>query len=251
MSTDPDPNMFNLDVVHASWKNCITEALSKIDPAYLASLSNSSDWLPGPDKIFSAFSLPVNQVNYVLFGESPYPRKASANGYAFWDAAVNELWSDSGLSKQVNRATSLRNMIKMLLIAEGLLPPDMPTQEQIATLDKSLLVKTNQVFFQRLLQHGFLLLNATPVLQNGAPAKDAKAWHPFTKHILDFILIQNPQVKLILFGKIANAIDLLLADNHTYQSAHKLRSEHPYNISFINNPSVIAFFQPLHLMVSN
>ena len=59
------------------------------------------------------------QVNYVLFGES-LPRRASANGYAFWDAAVKIMVS-FGNSKTVNRATSLLNILKMLLIAEGCL----------------------------------------------------------------------------------------------------------------------------------
>lgn len=242
---------FNLDTIHPSWKNCVSEAITKVDASYLADLSKSTDWLPGPDHIFSAFSLPVEQVNYVLFGESPYPRKESANGFAFWDNAVNELWSDKGLSKQVNRATSLRNIIKMLLLAEGLLPPNATTQDHIAGINKSTLIKTNAELFQHLLQHGFLLLNATPVLQAGPPAKDARAWLPFTQHVLHFILKQQPDVRLILFGKIAQTIDDLLAEHDACQGTQKLCSEHPYNISFINNPAVIAFFQPLHLLVSN
>src|SRR5690348_6563289 len=94
----------NLNTVDNSWKSCITDALNQLDPQYLEKLLQNEHWLPGPDKIFNAFSLPVDKVNYVLFGESPYPRAHSANGYAFWDAAVAELWSPTGLSKPVNRA---------------------------------------------------------------------------------------------------------------------------------------------------
>src|SRR5690242_3606123 len=102
----------NLTSVHPSWHSCLRHALQNVDTTYLKNIASFSDWLPGANKIFSAFSIPIDQVNYILLGESPYPRAHSANGYAFWDAAVNKLWSDKGLSKEVNRATSLRNIIK-------------------------------------------------------------------------------------------------------------------------------------------
>lgn len=214
-----------------------------MDARYLQQLALSPDWLPGPEKIFNAFSLPLDQVNYVLFGESPYPRPESANGYAFWDAAVKELWSPTGLSKKVNRATSLRNIVKMLLVAEGALDQHNAGQEAIAELDKSALIQTNDAFFTGLLKHGFLLLNATPVLQSGPPQKDARAWAPFTQEVLACLLEQRPAIKFILLGRIANTIDDLIQP-----PVEKLYAEHPYNLSFITNPKVLDFFRPLHLL---
>lgn len=236
---------FNLNVADPSWRACLQKGLSKMDPIYIKKLTHSTDWLPGPEKIFNAFSLPIDKVNYVLFGESPYPRRESANGYAFWDAAVQELWSETGLNKKVNRATSMRNILKMLLIAEGLLQKKNTTQDEIAKITKTSLVQTNHDFFSNLIHHGFLLLNATPVLQaDGAPQKDARAWQPFMQEILDFLLQKQPRVKFILFGRIANAIDDLIPNPRL----NKLYAEHPYNISFITNQAVIDFFRPLHLL---
>lgn len=237
-------HFFNINAADSSWHSCLKEALTQVNPDYLDHLYQSHDWLPGPEKIFNAFSLPVDQVKYVLFGESPYPRKESANGYAFWDNAVNELWSKTGLSKPVNRATSLRNMIKMLLITENLLPPNQTTQEAIATLDKKNLVQTNQAFFNNLLQHGFLLLNATLVLQPKLVKKDAAAWLPFITYVLTFLLKKNPQVELVLFGQIANEINKI----RSLQNIPKFIAEHPYNISFIQNEAVRKFFKPFHLL---
>lgn len=234
----------NLEAADSSWRECLQRGLTKIDPIYLNQLSQTKNWLPGPDKIFNAFSLPLEKVNYVLFGESPYPRSESANGFAFWDAAVKELWSDTGLTKKVNRATSMRNILKMLLIAEGLIDKNHASQEEIAKVNKDSLIQTNDEFFNNLLHHGFLLLNATPVLQDGAPQKDARAWHPFTKELLDCLLQKRPQVKFILFGRIASMIDTLIDHPHL----EKLYAEHPYNLSFITNEKVIAFFKPLHLL---
>src|SRR5476651_2063113 len=108
MTTHP----FNLDPVDPSFRPIIQQALTSLDKTYLDALTQSDQWLPGPKQIFNAFSLPLDKVNYVLFGESPYPRAQSANGYAFWDAAVKNLWSEKGMTKEVNRATSLRNFLK-------------------------------------------------------------------------------------------------------------------------------------------
>lgn len=237
---------FDLSPTHPSWREGINKALSKMDSRYLNQLSESNHWLPGANHIFKAFSLPVDQVNYVLFGESPYPRAESANGYAFWDNAVNEIWSETGLSKKVNRATSLRNIIKMLLIAEDKLSMSDTSQAAIANINKDNLVQTNQAFFQNLINHGILLLNATLVLQpETPPQKDAKAWQIFMQEIVNYLLERRPEVTFILFGNIALAIEKLL---EPHPQVAKMVAEHPYNLSFITNPKVLAFFKPLTLL---
>lgn len=236
---------FNFNSVHPSWLPCLQIALKKMEPAYLDTLLKTQDWLPSSDTIFNAFSLPVDKVKYILFGESPYPRKQSANGYAFWDASVKSLWSETGLSKEVNRATSMRNIMKMLLVAENLLSPDNTSQTEIAKINKSSLIKSNDEFFQNLLQHGFLLLNATLVLRPDTVKKDALAWHPFICEVVNHLLQQHKRLHLILLGNIANTIDKIIDQPSGLQ---KLYAEHPYNLSFIANPTVIDFFRPFHLL---
>ena len=191
-------NSLNLSQVHPSWQPCLKSALTKVDPNYLEKLQETNHWLPGHKNIFNAFTLPVSEVNYVLLGESPYPRALSANGYAFWDAAVHEIWTATGLSKAVNRATSLRNIIKMLLVAEGLLSENKTSQADIAVLDKTNLIKTNDELFTNLLLHGFLLLNASLVLHPTNVKKDALAWQPFTKAILEYLLSKNSNIKSVI-----------------------------------------------------
>ena len=235
---------FDFSQVDSSWRECLLAALQTLDPLYLDNLYQSPDWLPGASKIFNAFSLPCTEVKYVLFGESPYPRAQSANGYAFWDAAVANLWSDTGLSKTVNRATSLRNLIKMLLVADRKLDPKHTGQTDIAGLDKSQLIQTNEALFQNLLKQGFLLLNATPVLQPGEVRKDARQWKPFIAAVMRYLIEKNPGTQFILLGNIANEIDPLL----TQPGLKKFYAEHPYNISFINNPTVLDFFRPFGLL---
>lgn len=231
-----------LNAAHTSWHADLQKALGTLDAHYLKQLSSSNTWLPGQEHLLKAFSLPKPEVHYILLGESPYPRAQSANGYAFWDNAVDTLWSDSGLSKAVNRATSLRNLIKMLLIAHGYLNPKDTTQAAIAAIDKSSLVQTLADFFNTLLEQGFLLLNASLVLSDRRKIQEARHWQAFMQCIFESLTPQKPE--LILLGKIAEQ-----AATFNEQTQFKTHCfEHPYNISFIHNPKAQAFFKPFKLL---
>ncbi len=230
--------------VDPSWQPLLQQAWEHIDPHYKETLCKKTDWLPGPTHLFNAFSLPLPKVRYILFGESPYPRPLSANGYAFWDGKVTSLWSEKGLSKTVNRATSLRNIMKMLLVADNLLSPDNTTQEAIAAINKNHLVQTATDLFSHFLEAGFLLLNTTPVLSERPVRQEARYWYPFVSQLLTSLSEQASHIELILFGKVAETINTIAA-SHTFKC---LYAEHPYNLSFINNPQVLDFFRPLHLL---
>jgi len=235
--------------VHHEWVQPLSAALQTVDTEYLESLLHDSDWLPGKQKLFAAFQRDLSGCRYILFGESPYPRKESANGIAFYDAAVDKLWSDKGLSKKVNRATSLRNIMKTALVAERLLKADEDgkiTQPAIAALDNSRLTQTIDQLFANLQRLGFILFNATPVLHpQRKPAQEARYWSGFVEQLL----IQIAQKKtclptLILWGQIAQNIEAI----PVVKGFPRLRSEHPYNISFIHNPDMQQLFKSLKLL---
>ncbi len=232
-----------LNAAHPDWHAFLVEAMGEMDRDYWQELAADSMWLPGANNLFAAFSLPLPSTRYILLGESPYPRANSANGYAFWDAAVNSLWGTKGFSKEVNRATSLRNLMKMLLHARGDLSNDF-SQTAIAALDNSLYLQTGNQLFQSFVNHGFLLLNASLVYSEDKVPYHAKQWRPFMNTLLSQLARYNPSLQLILFGRIATQ----LADTHGLQS---LVAEHPYNLSFISNPDVLRFFKPLDLLKNN
>lgn len=236
---------FNFSAVDPSWLPLLQSALNEVDPDYKRSLLQDPNWLPGKEALFNAFSLPLAQLKVILFGESPYPRAVSANGYAFYDASVDTLWSEQGLSKAVNRATSLRNLIKMLLLAEGLLSLQDLSQAAIAAVDKSNLIQTLPELFDRLKQRGFLLLNASLVLSSKPVQTDLKAWQPFMAQLLRLIAEKAPQTELLLWGRLAQMIDHF-PETHLFKRHY---AEHPYNLSFIHNPEVQAYFKPLHLLL--
>jgi len=231
---------FLLRNTHPEWHTLLEHCLETMDVNYLKNLQEHNDYLPARENLLAAFASPLKSTHYILLGESPYPRAASANGYAFWDAAVDSLWSSTGLSKAVNRATSLRNWVKMLLLARGELDGDF-SQPAIASIDKTLLMPTAEAFFKGLIQKGFLLLNATPVYSPGKVHYHARMWRPFIDKLFVELNTCRPDIQLVLFGRIATQVA-------TSGLPVGLQCEHPYNVSFITNADALAFFKPLNLL---
>ncbi len=235
--------------VHAEWREILEYALAAVEPDYLESLQRDDSWLPGIDRLLAAFRRDFRGLRFLLIGESPYPRAESANGIAFYDAAVGDLWSGTGLSKPVNRATSLRNLVKTALLAEGRIRPDADgkiSQTAIRDLDKQDMVQTLAQLFDNLEKAGFLLLNATPVLHpERKPALEARYWRDFLERLLEAIASRAEQsVTLLLWGRIAALIDALPAS----AGFERLVCEHPYNISFIDNPDMQSLFGELAVL---
>jgi len=247
-----------LDVAHPSWRPILSAGLDAIDaafPDYLPSLADAH-YLPNGGRVFAAFTQPVDAVRYVLVGEGPYPRPDSATGVCFMDGAVTSLWSEKGLSKPVNRATSLRNFMKMLLVADGQLSIAQTTGDAVGEVAHKALAAPDSVIQTlpelqaNLTAQGFLLLNATLVYRPDVPpVKDAKAWQPFLQAVLAALADHaerqgNEPPTLVLWGKIAVQLDALPANKRF----PKKTSEHPYNLSFIANTTMQQLFGAMHLL---
>jgi uracil-DNA glycosylase len=242
-----------LALAHPSWRPALErglQAIAEADPAYLPALA-AENYLPTRGRLFAAFALPKDSVRYVLVGEGPYPREESATGVCFMDGAVGALWSEAGLSKQVNRATSLRNFMKMLLVADGQLQEsDTGGVAMVPVAARSRAdagtIQTLPDLQRNLTDQGFLLLNAALVFRaHVAPVKDAKAWRPFLQNVLAELAATKPT--LVLWGKIAEQLQALPEAANLPQAS----AEHPYNLSFIGNKSMQALFGPMHLLRSS
>jgi uracil-DNA glycosylase len=251
-----------LDLIQSadpSWHDALRAgltAVAKADPAYLNTLAQDN-YLPTEGRIFAAFKQPLDQVRYVLVGEGPYPRAASATGVCFMDGAVGSLWSDKGLSKQVNRATSLRNFMKMLLVANGSLTAGNTSGDALTGIsaqaqeDITGSIQTLADLQNNLEAQGFLLLNASLVFRaHVAPVKDAKAWKPFFDTVLHALATHaqthgSALPTLVLWGKIAEQLRSL----PLIESFPRAVAEHPYNLSFIEHSGMQKLFGDMHLLV--
>jgi uracil-DNA glycosylase len=243
-----------LELTDVSWRPVLRHGLAAVvaaDADYLERLAQD-DYLPTNGRIFAAFAQPLDAVRYVLVGEGPYPREQSATGVCFMDGAVDALWSSSGLSKQVNRATSLRNFMKMLMVADGLLTPESTTGEAVtdvaqrAQAPEAHFIQTLPELQNNLHANGFLLLNATLVFRpHVPPAKEAKAWQPFLAVVLEALANRAGQPPtLVLWGKIAALLNAMPVTEQFPQAV----AEHPYNLSFIKNKDMQRLFGPMRLL---
>jgi uracil-DNA glycosylase len=240
-----------LSRVNESWVPYLKaglEAVVDANPQYLVELSLDS-YLPTDNRIFAAFQVPIDQVRYVLIGEGPYPRPESATGMCFMDGAVGDLWSDTGLSKPVNRATSLRNFMKMLLVADGQLSIDDTGGAALAPIAKAApangWILTLKELQDNLLAEGFLLLNASLVFRKHvAPAVDARAWVPFQQAVFAALAGCAGKPTLVLWGKIAEQLKKV-PETENFPQVH---AEHPYNLSFIGHQGMQQLFGPMQLL---
>ncbi len=227
-----------------SWESILREAYAQIEESYRQFLEEDSGYIPNKANYFNAFkTLPKERVKYILFGQDPYPREESASGYAFIDARVNEIFSDKGLSKEVNRATSLRNFIKMALVARGDLSLDDLSQDAIASVDKTMLITSIDELRLNFEKNGVLLLNTALIFTDKkSSSRHVKAWRPFVQSLLQSLEIQHP--KLILFGTHAKE----LKKNLPLNVFETIELEHPYNHTFISNAKALDLFGPMKLL---
>jgi len=250
-TTIPAAILDALDLADLSWRPHLLrglEAVMRANPGYLPALAIDS-YLPTEGRLFAAFAQPLHKVRYVLVGEGPYPRAESATGVCFMDGAVGELWSAGGLSKPVNRATSLRNFMKMLLVADGQLQPDATGGGAMAPVAAAALmngsIRTLPELQANLTDEGFLLLNASLVFRAYVkPVIDARAWLPFLQVVLAALAGQAEPPTLVLWGKIAEELRKLPETSGLPQVV----AEHPYNLTFIANRGMQELFGPMGLL---
>ncbi|MEA2048396.1 MAG: uracil-DNA glycosylase [Campylobacterota bacterium] len=227
-----------------SWEPILKRAYAALDADYRAFLENDNSYFPSRENYFNAFkTLPKERVQYILFGQDPYPREESAGGYAFIDKKVQNLFSDSGLSKEVNKATSLRNFVKMALVQRGNLSSDDVSQMAISKVDKQNLISEIDALRENFEKNGVLLLNTALIFTDKkSSAKHIRLWRPFMQTVLDAMEADAP--KLILFGTHAKAMKRQL----NLEKFETIELEHPYNHTFISNPKAHELFGSMNLL---
>jgi uracil-DNA glycosylase len=230
--------------IDSSWRDTIDLAYQQLSSEYRNYLERDSDYFPSQENYLNAFkTLPKDRVKYILFGQDPYPREESAMGYAFIDGRVGDIFTPTGLSKSVNRATSLRNFIKMALVARGDLSPKDSSQEAISKLDKSPYISTIAELKDNFENSGVLLLNTALIFSSKEQSRrHIKEWRPFVESLLSQMVDISP--KLILFGLHAKALRRL--DN--IDRFESIELEHPYNHTFISNKVALKLFGDMNLL---
>lgn len=233
-----------LSTVHSTWHSSLKKALGGLSDDYIHMLETADNYIPNREKIFNAFSsMPKNRVKYILFGQDPYPREESAIGYAFIDGAVDHIFSDNGLSKSVNRATSLRNFVKMALVADAKLSCHDTSQPAIASLDKSDMIDSMTQLSSNFDNSGVLLLNTALIFTDKSSSKEhIKQWRAFIEILLAEMTEEDPT--LIFFGTYAKELKKLSGIGRF----DSVGMEHPYNHTFVCNRDAHRIFGSMGLL---
>ena len=231
-----------IEKTHPSWHKILEKSFAALPQEYQTFLLHDKSYFPSKENFLNAFKLPLSQTRYILFGQDPYPRVESAIGYAFIDGKVERLFGKNGLSTEVNRATSLRNFMKMAFVCEGVLEDDF-SKEAVTKIDKNPYIDTIMMLKDKFEKNGVLLLNMALVFTTKEESKKhIKVWSPFVKRLLKEL--ENEQIELILFGKMAEVLERV----EEAKEFKKHTMPHPYNISFITNEKAHNLFKPMQLL---
>ena len=139
------------------WRDKVAEWLDEVDERFLEALE-ADDWSPGLDSCLKAFAGEVCP-RVVWLGESPYVGQGRATGLSFLDGRVGALFYGNALHPAVNKATSLRNMLKAWFRADGRLQERQTNREHIQAMCKNALVQQITEVFEHGIEHGWLWLN--------------------------------------------------------------------------------------------
>lgn len=232
----------------SSWQEIIEYAYSGLSLEYREFLEKDSGYFPTYSNFLNAFhTLSLEKTKYILFGQDPYPRFESASGYAFIDKNVKNLFSDKGFSKEVNKATSLRNFLKMLLLSEGFLEKDDLTQNAIAKISKDSFIDSIDELRYNFESNGVLLLNTALIFTCKEDTKThVKEFRVFMQRLLSRLV--DCKIELILFGAMAKDIQKQLPSSLEFKTVETL---HPYNVGFIHDAKVWDTFVPMKLLFRN
>ena len=224
-----------LQPVHVSWRNFLREQLQNLDEAFVEELEADPAWFPGADRCLAAFSVPRCDVCVVWLGESPFPRRESATGLSFQDGAVNELFREDGrLSVQINRATSLRNMLKAWFVATDRLAVGRTSSDHVKCMDRRRLVASLDEVFYRGQQSGWLWLNAGLSLRPVRPKRaQIQMWEQLVRAVLSDVSARGARV--VLMGRYAERFAAVSGD--------PLVSVHPCREAFIANQDVTGLLR--------
>ncbi len=229
--------------VGSEWDPILIPAMETHEDRYREFVIAGEGYIPSSDRLLAAFSmLRPEQVRYILFGQDPYPRPESAIGYAFIDGRVERIFSPTGLDSRINRATSLRNFVKMALVADGRLNAVDTSQSAIAALDKGDLIDSMDALRRNFERNGVLLLNTALLFTAKEDSKyHIKIWRGFVETLLRGMAVYDPS--LILFGTHAKTIEKIPATD----GMTRIALEHPYNHTFVTNSTAHDLFGPMEL----
>lgn len=201
--------------IHHSWVSFFSdEVLHHLSSIYKV-LSDEEDITPATQVMLRFFQLDLSLMKVVILGQDPYPQKGVATGRAF---EVKPLIS----WHQPFKNTSLRNIVRALYFMNHESNPLTFTQIKREMLNGSFHILPPNELFQHWENEGVLLLNTSFSCKIGEPASHSRIWMPFTKRLLTYINVQQPNLHWLLWGSHAREVVADLTLRNVLTSHHPM-----------------------------
>jgi len=189
--------------IHESWQPLFTK-LSEELQTILADVYPSDTkrkTYPPKNLVFTAFSIPVSNINVVLLGQDVYHGEGQAMGLAF------------SVPSTVKIPPSLINIFKEI----GNEFPNRNYQFQHGDLTKW---SVNE---------GIMLLNSALTVKQSTPLSHIKKWEKFTDAVIQYILDNNKKCIFLLLGNYAKEKTKIIKNE-----ARCIKGVHPSPLSAHN-----------------
>lgn len=155
-------------------------------------------YTPSKEKIFKIFSDSIFSRKVCMIGKDPYFQEGVATGLSF---EVNKSsWNDSEIN------TSLKNILKLIYKTYTGKSEDInKIREEIENGKFQILPPDKLIKSWK--EQGVLLVSAALTTVVGKSGEHHKFWNLFTKELLEYISVKNPDIVYFLWGKDAEIFE--------------------------------------------
>lgn len=205
--------------VHPSWNGFLdNETIDELRNIEEKIKQNPGAFTPEPSRVFHFMTNDLKSAKVVIIGQDPYPQEGVATGRAFEVATLKE-WNDT------YRNVSLKNIVRAVYNAytgEFLTYNQIKQKLNGNLFDRSFTLLPPDKLFKSWERQGVLLLNTSFTTVIGKPGSHSKLWGNFTRKLLHYINIKNPDLIWFLWGNHARDITSHLDLKNVYTSNHPM-----------------------------
>lgn len=187
---------------------------------------------PTPENVLRFMKNNLYDIRVVILGQDPYPQQGRATGRAF---EVGDLHSWHEKFRQV----SLKNIVRLIHknyngISEYKdIKKFSEIQEEIR--EGAFTIVPPDEIFKSWEKQGALLLNTYLSVEVGIPGSHISIWENFSQELLNFISLENKNIRWFLWGKMAEGKKPFIKSGKAYISRHPMMCSEKYQDDFLKN----------------
>ena len=199
------------DYMEEEWRDLLKDEFAKEYYVKIEETLENTKYLPDKQNVFEfTHGIKINDINVVIVGQDPYPKREEASGLAF------------STSKDYNRIPSCSRTIFSAI------KKDYPE-----------FIKPKTASLHSWVEQGVLLLNDTLTVSEGRAGSHFHLnWNKFTDKVIDEISSKTNNTVFLLFGRRACDKSRFIDENR-HLIIESVHPSHYYAQKFINSKNFI------------